>query len=272
MKLCKRHWNFWPLWKFLFIVVDNASKYFYRFRYVSNFKSKSIFLNQKHDNLNRYCSDLPKFNGLALDWWAGFSWEFMALCHAFWLKFCNLESKKIKAEFSTSTRLLLPSALLPNIYLIDKSIYLYGCQFFISATIRIPNKEIQADMKRDRYETVKVFFVRAARVELARKWVEVMQFIELLPPYFMTWCHHLSVWTDILASFLYQGGKIQNKNMPTFMFIGLLSAYIHRCTYIHVYEWRACDWVLQQFFNLFIAVSMEKLKLMGSMATMIYLT
>ena len=109
-------------WMFLFIVVDNVCKYFYCFRYVSNFKSKSIFLNQKHDNLNRYCSDLPKFNGLALDWWAGFSWEFMALCHAFWLKFCNLESKKIKAEFCTSTRLLLPSALSPNIYLIDKSI------------------------------------------------------------------------------------------------------------------------------------------------------
>ena len=109
-------------WMFLFIVVDNACKYFYCFRYVSNFKSKSIFLNQKHDNLNRYCSDLPKFNGLALDWWAGFPENLWHCAMLFDSSSATLSPRKLKRSSVLPQRLLLPSALSRDIYLIDKSI------------------------------------------------------------------------------------------------------------------------------------------------------
>ena len=150
----------------------------------------------------------------------------------------------------------LISTLLTRVYNDALMPIFHKCYNMLNQNPKI--KKLRQLWRWDCYEIVKIFCVRAAR-----KWVEVMQFIELLPPYFMTWRHHLSVWTDILAYFLYQGGKIQNKNMPTFMLIGLLSTYIHRCTYTHVigyynsfticwwqYQWKNSNWCVpwQQWF------------------------
>ena len=133
-----------------------------------------------------------------------------------------------------------------------------------------PNiKKLRQLWRWDCYEIVKIFCVRAARAELARKWVEVMQFIELLPPYFMTWRHHLSVWTDILAYFLYRGGKIQNKicqhscllvycqptytDVHTYMYIngGPVIGYYNSSTICSwQYQWKNSNWCVpwQQWF------------------------